>query len=578
MPNPTTRPELTGTFGMVSSTHWLATAAGMAALEGGGNAFDAVVIAGFVLQVVEPHLNGPGGEVPIIGYSARDDEVFVVCGQGVAPAAASVEAYRSLGYDLVPGTGTLAACVPGAFGAWMALLERFGTASVEQVLHYAIGYARNGFPALPAVMSSIKDMRPVFERHWPSSAALWPADTPVLRNPDLADRYEEIAVDAGQQSTKDGQVDAARRAFYEGRIAATIDDFCRREQPDAMGVSQKAFLTGEDLARWRPTFEAPVRRDFRETTVFKPGPWTQGPVFLQQLALLEGFDLRSMGHNSADWIHTIVECAKLAFADREAYYGDPDFVDVPLADLLSSDYAAERRASIGEIAQEGLDPGRVAGSEPRLPQFASGGHHVGTGEPSRQHARDTCHVCVVDRHGNIVAATPSGGWLQSSPAVPGLGFPLGTRAQMFWLEEGLPNSLAPGKRPRTTLSPSLAFRDGEPWLGFGTPGGDAQDQWTLLFYLAVVEHGMDLQAAIDTPAFHSEHFPSSFFPRASRPKVVQIEGRAGTAVLDELRRRGHELEIVGDWALGRVCAVAREGEVLKAAASPRGAQAYAAGR
>jgi len=572
---------------MVSSTHWIASGVGMAILERGGNAFDAAVAAGFTLQIVEPHLNGPGGEVPILLYQADSDSVVVVDGQGPAPAGATIGGYRELGIDLIPGTGFLAACVPGAFGAWMLLLDRFGSMTLRDVLEEAIGYAFSGYPVVPRISSAIASVQDLFRDEWTSSADVYlpggsvPAPGEIFCNRPLAATYRRI-VDQAVSATTDrsAQIDHARRSFYEGFVAEAIDSFATTEVLDVTGRRHRGFLTGHDLAGWRARTEASVSRPYRNFEVHKAGPWTQGPVFLQQLALLDGFDLETMGHNSADHIHTVTECAKLAFADREAFYGDPKFADVPLNDLLDPGYADERRALVGATASTELRPGSPGGRTPMLPPptgsgDATPGHLRGAGEPTRG---DTCHVAVVDRWGNMVAATPSGGWLQSSPVIPDLGFCLGTRAQMFWLTEGLPNSLEGGKRPRTTLTPSLAFRDGDPYMAFGTPGGDTQDQWSLNFFLAHALFGLDLQAAIDAPMFHSDHFPSSFYPRLANPGRVVVESRLDPTVIAELARRGHEVLDEGPWALGRLCAVAKEGEVLKAGANPRGMQGYAAGR
>jgi gamma-glutamyltranspeptidase/glutathione hydrolase len=560
----TTRPELRGTFAMVASTHWLASAAGMAVLERGGNAFDAAVATGFTLQVVEPHLNGPGGDLPVVLYDAKGDEVVVVCGQGPAPAAATIEAFRERGVSLIPGTGLLPAVVPGAFGGWLLLLERYGTWRLADVLEFAIGYAANGFPVVPSITRVIRQVEDVFRTDWPSSAEVFlPAPEPgtLFRSPGVAATYERIVAEAGSGSREE-EIARARDVWYRGFVAEAIDEFV---------AEQDGFLSGDDLARWEATLEPPASVDYRGYTVFKTGPWGQGPVFLQQLALLEGFDLADA--TPAELVHTVVECAKLAFADREAWYGDPDFADVPLDLLLSKEYAAERRALVSETASGELLPG---GDSPRLPAPVTAAAAVGVGEPTR--AGDTCHVDVADRWGNLVSATPSGGWLWSSPVVPALGFPLGTRAQMFWLEEGLPNSLAPRKRPRTTLSPSLAFRGGDPYVAFGTPGGDQQDQWSLNVFLQHVERGLDLQAAIDAPSFDTNHFPSSFYPRERKLLQVELEGRFGDEVARELRERGHEVEVTEPWTLGRVSAVARENGLLKAAANSRGMQGYAVGR
>jgi len=619
----TTRPQLSGTFGMVASTHWLASAAGLAVLEKGGNAFDAAVAAGFVLQVVEPHLNGPAGEVPVIGHDVRDGGVFVLDGQGPAPAAATLDAFADLGLGLVPGTGLLAACVPAAFGTWMLLLARHGTLPLREVIEYAIGYARDGYPMLPAAAAAIGAVAGTFRAHWPTSAETYlaggvPAAGSRFANPVLAAVYGRILEQAeAAGSDREAQIEAARRAFYEGFVAEAIAGYlASAEVMDVTGQPHRALLSGADLASWRASTEEPATLDFRGLTVCKTGPWGQGPVFLQQLAVLDGWDLDQMGAGSSAFIHAVTESAKLAFADREAWYGDPRQSDVPLAGLLSPEYAAQRRALVGEQASGDLVPGAPAGVPGRLPDYAlaafggpaaeaggvraaghagaggSGGAGAGIGEPTAGSAGsrasgaivpelgpgDTCHLDVADRFGNLVSATPSGGWLQSSPVIPGLGFCLGSRAQMFSLSPGFASSLAPGRRPRTTLSPSLALRDGEPYLAFGTPGGDQQDQWTLAVFLNHVVFGMNLQEAIDFPAFHTDHFPSSFYPRGSLPRSLSVESRVGEQVIAELRARGHEVEVRGPWSLGRVSAVARSGGFLHAGANPRGMQGYAVGR
>ncbi len=624
IPEFTTRPELAGTFGMVASTHWLASAAGLAVLEHGGNAFDAAVAAGLVLQVVEPHLNGPGGEVPVIAHHAGRGETFVLCGQGTAPAAATPEAFARLGLDLVPGSGLLAACVPGAFGAWMLLLREYGTLRLRDVMGYAIGYAASGYPMLPAISWGIASVAELFGDHWPSSAEVYlpggrvPAPGALFANPALAATYQRILAEAETASQdRDEQIEAARRAYYEGFVAETIAAYVASAAVmDVTGRPHRGLLSYADLAGWRPRLEEPLTYEAGGLTVCKTRPWGQGPVFLQQLALLDGFDLAAMGPGTADFIHTVTECAKLAFADREAWYGDPDFTDVPVKALLSAGYADDRRRLVGLAASAELRPGTPEGKAPRLPDFITragvggGGDSSvapsldvepprldpGTGEPTMRtggpdprtnpagsaasgyRAGDTCHLDVADRFGNMVSATPSGGWLQSSPVIPGLGFCLGTRAQMFTLTPGLPATLAPGKRPRTTLTPSLALRDREPYLAFGTPGGDQQDQWSLLFFLNHLTFGMNLQQAIDFPSFHSAHMPSSFYPRAAQPRALDVESRVGAPVIEELRRRGHLVNVRPAWSLGRVSAVARRDGVLYAAANPRGMQGYAVGR
>jgi gamma-glutamyltranspeptidase/glutathione hydrolase len=588
-----TRPLLTGSFGMVGSTHWLATATAMSVLERGGNAFDAAAAGGFVLQVVEPHLNGPGGEVPIVVWSEQDQQVRVVCGQGVAPSAATIAGFADLGVEEIPGTGLLAATVPGAFGGWLAMLERWGTWSLRDVLGYAISYARNGFPALPGVAATIGAVAPMFAADWPTSAAAWtpggivPAPGARLTSAGLADTYERVVTDAERRSAdRDGELAAAREIWYDGFVAEELGRFATETAwRDSTGDVHAGLLTAHDIAGWHATVEPAATYDYGRYTVCKTHAWGQGPVFLAQLALLAGFDLEGMGHLSADYLHTVVECSKLAFADREAWYGDAPGVAELLHDLLDPGYNDERRRLVSDVASNELRPGSPRGRPPVLPVLsdtagAVGGRGVGepTVQSSGQTRGDTCHIDVVDAAGNLVSATPSGGWLQSSPYIPELGFCLGSRAQMFWLQPGLPSSLRPRARPRTTLSPSIALRDGEPWLAFGTPGGDQQDQWSLAFFLAVVHGGLDLQAAIEAPSYHSDHFPSSFAPRVAHPGELAVEDRIGEATIAELRRRGHLVSAVGPWSLGRMSAVAREGSVRLGAANPRGAQGYAAGR
>ncbi|GAB1516853.1 gamma-glutamyltransferase family protein [Actinophytocola sp. KF-1] len=579
----TTRPELAGTFGMVASTHWLASSSGMAVLERGGNAFDAAAAAAFTLHVCEPHMNGPGGEVPAIFATAADPTPRVLCGQGVAPGAATPERFRELGLDLVPGTGLLAATVPGAVGAWLTLLRDHGTMPLRDVLSYAIGYAEHGHPVAPAVVDVITVVEQLFRTHWPTSADLWlpvPTAGGLIRNPALAATYRRLVEEAeAAGGDRERQLDAAITAWYEGFVAEAIDAFCRTAVVDESGRPHSGLLTGADLAAWRPSYEPTVSHDVFGWQVHKVGAWSQGPVLLQQLAMLESFGDHPDAA-SADEIHRVVEVAKLAFADRDANFGD----GADLTALLDPAYVAERARLVtgqaGAAGRNGL--GRLPRyvldrAEPAAPAGAGIGEPTLAVSPQGTTRGDTCHLDVADRWGNIISATPSGGWLQSSPTIPELGFCLGTRAQMFWLEDGLSATLAPGKRPRTTLSPSFATRDGVQ-LSFGTPGGDQQDQWQLVFFLNHAVHGMDLQAAIDSPSWHTSSFASSFYPRQTGTQLL-LEARAAGAA-DELRRRGHDVEVVDGWSLGRMSAIARDTEtgLLRAAANPRGMQGYAVGR
>jgi gamma-glutamyltranspeptidase/glutathione hydrolase len=572
----TTRPELRGTFGMVSSTHWLASVSGMAALEAGGNAFDSAVVAGMVLQVVKPHVNGPGGEVPILLYSADRDRVIVINGQGPAPADATIDAYHDLGLAFIPGRGLLSATVPGAFDAWMRLLAEHGTFTLRQALAHAIGYASDGYPVIPGITDDIVEAEARFRTHWPTSADVYlrdgiPTQGRLFRNPDLGATYERVVREAEASSNdRDTQIQAARDVFYRGFVAEAIHQFIAGfGSGEPLEFKHQGFLGGDDLARYEARVEEAESVDYHEYTVFKVGPSTQGPVFLQQLRLLEGFDLASLGHNTAQYIHTIVECAKLAFADREAWYGDQAFVDVPLDTLLSTAYADERRPLVDSATASGeFRPGAVNGREP--PPLPA--HLVAAGD-------STCYVAVGDRHGNLVSAMPSGGLLKLSPVVPGLGFGLSERAQAFYLDESHPNSLVPGKLPRTTLTPSIAFKDGAPYMAFGTPGGDRQDQWSLSFFLGHADFGFDLQHAIDVPLYHSTHWPRSFYPHDAYPRELIVEASMPLETREGLRKRGHKIVLVDEWTLGWVSAVAREPDgVLKAAASPREMKAYAVGR
>jgi len=581
----TTRPVLQGTFGMVASTYYLGTAVGMAVLEAGVNAVDAAVAAGFTLQVAEPHLNGPGGDLPLI-MTRPGEEPVVLCGQGTAPAAATPAAMADRGLSLVPGAGVAAAAIPGSTAAWLTLLRDHGTVDLASVLSYAAYYAEFGVPVLPPIAATIGRVADLFRRDWPSSADVYlpggavPAVGSMLTNTRLAETYQRLIDVAGGLDREPG-IDAALRAWSSGFVGSTIDAFCRQEHADGSGGRYPGLLSGADMASWTPTYEPPVSAEFGGWTVFKTGPWGQGPVLLQQLLMLDGLDLQP---GSAEFVHQVTEVAKLAFADREAWYGDVD--DVPLATLLSRSYAGERRQLVTATASTQLRPGSPDGRTPRIPTFAaaSGDDVALGGDPTVSRSGvmrgDTCHIDVVDRWGTVISATPSGGWLTSSPVIGELGFPLGTRLQMTTLEPGFPTTLTPGRRPRTTLSPALARHADGRLLSFGTPGGDQQDQWQLVFLLHHLTGGLDLQAAIDAPSFHTAHFPSSFHPRTAEPGVVVIEDRYGEAVIEDLRGRGHQVRVSDPWSLGRLSAVGFDpaSGVMTAAANPRGMAGYAAGR
>ncbi|MBI2191363.1 MAG: gamma-glutamyltransferase family protein [Planctomycetes bacterium] len=569
-----------GRNGVVTSGHYLATAAGFRVLERGGNALDAGAAAGFALAVVEPHLNGIAGEVPILVYPAREDRVYAISGQGWAPRAMTLDWFREHRVSLIPGDGLLAATVPAAVDAWILCLIRFGRLTLAETLGPAIELAEEGFPMYPGLRNAIRANADRFRREWPGSAAVC---LPGGRVPEVGEAYRQLdwartfrrlieAESAHSHRGREAALRAARDEFYRGDIARRIADFAQgTEVLDETGVSHRGFLSADDLVSYEGAVEEPVCTAYRGLEVFKCGPWSQGPVLLQMLNLLEGFDLSGMGHNSADYIHTWIEAAKLAFADREAYYGDPRFSPIPLERLLDKGYAAERRSLI--------DPARAS-----LEMRPGDAQSVLTRRPSSGHGRgfasDTTHLDVIDSEGNLLAATPSGAWISASPVIPGLGFPLGTRGQMFLLEPGHPNALEPGKRPRTTLTPSLVLREGRPFMVFGTPGGDNQDQWTCQFFLNFVDFGMNVQAALDAPTFHSLHFPGSFYPRTSEPGHVAVEARIPEGVRRELENRGHVVRISPDWSHGRCLAIWRDDRTgtIFGGASPRLGTGYAMGR
>ena len=610
----TTRPEIRGTFGVVASTHWLASQTAMGILERGGNAFDAAVAGGFVLQVVEPHLNGPGGDLPLLIWSEKERRLRALCGQGPAPALSTPQAMRALGFGLVPGIGVLPAVVPGAFTAWMTLLRDYGTMTLAEVLQPAIDYAQFGFPVVARISQAILAVRTLFDSEWHSSRDIWlpggnvPRPGELFCNEPLAATYKRIlretSTAAENAAGRINQIDAAMQLWSKGFVAREIDRFYREEQVmDCSGERHRGLLRYEDMARWQPQWEDPVTLDFGDTTVAKCGPWSQGPVFLQQLALLKHASLASCDPAGSTFVHRLAEAAKLAMADRLAWYGDPAFVDVPLPRLLSDDYARERWALVGDQASTLLRPGQPDGRVAVLPDLGQGARELarsdarfGIGEPAfadlppiakwaeqEVFVGDTVHIDVIDRCGNMVSATPSGGWLSSSPAIPALGFSITTRLQTTWLDEGTAAQLAPGKRPTTTLSPSMALRNGEPFMAFGTPGGDQQDQWTVAFFLRHVLFGMNLQEAIDAPAWHIDHFPGSFWPRTTTLNRLSLESRFPQSVQDQLAAAGHTLKVGPPWSEGRitVCSQVRDAlgrRLLLAGANPRGMQGYAVGR
>src|SRR5271166_4481895 len=574
---PTIYPLILGRRAMIATEHYLSAAAGARMFACGGNAIDAAIAATFVEGVVNPHMHTIGGEAPMLIYSAAASRVVAINGNMMAPARATIAHFRALGLELIPGAGLLAAGVPAAFDALVTALHDFGTRSLADVLEPALQLADDGFPmhvglsgepagagsATAGAGASLTSNAKRFLTKWPSSGRVYlpdgkvPQPGSVLKNPALANFFKRVldAESSAKNRGREAGLDAARERFYRGDIARDIV---------AWSDTNGGLLAAADLERFTTRIESPASADYRGVMVFKCGPWSQGPVFLQQLKLLEGFDLAAMGHTSADYIHTVIESAKLSFADREDYYADPEFTDVPLAGLLSGRYAALRRGLI-DSAHASMDqrPGDPIAMRQLREAPAADARPWGAG---------TIHVTAADRAGNMIAVTASGGWIPSSPVIDALGFPLGSRMQTFYLDERHPNALVPGKRPRTTLSPSLAMVEGEPHLAFGTPGGDQQDQWTLQFFLNVVDFGMDLQAAIEAPKFSTPHFPSTFYPHDNRPGVVRIEDRVPASVRDALAARGHQIEVRPSWSEGHVLGVQINTKIgmLSGGADPRG--------
>lgn len=592
-----TRPLFQARRGVVTSGHYLATMAGFRILERGGNAVDAAATVCFCLNQLEPHDNTLGGEVPLLLYRAAERRVYALSGMGWSPRALGIAWCRERGIDLIPGDGLLPACVPAMAGTWALALARFGTLSFAEVLAPAIELAEHGFPMYAGLREHLCEHLGRYTERYPSTAALYcpggavPQVGEAVRNPDLAGVLRAMC-EAEAEAAGKGRVagiEAARDRFYRGEVAERIARFAGDTViEDESGSRHRGLLAYEDLAEWRARVETPVTYRYRGLDVHKCPAWTQGPVFVQQLALLEGFDLAAMGHNSARYLHVLAEVAKLAFADRESYYGDPDFDQVPVEALLASPYNRERRRLVGERASHEMRPGKAGGRTPHAPFDLRADHRRALGLDARPAADepreampggDTTHLDVMDAAGNMVAATPSGGWIASSPVIPGLGFALGTRAQMFYLNPARANALAPRKRPRATLTPTLVTEKGRPYMAFGTQGGDLQDQITLQFFLGVVEFGLDLQAAVEAPTFFSEHFPSSFYPREAFPGRLAVEDRFPAGVLEELRTRGHEVRVLGPWENGRVMGIRYDAGTgtLSAAVSPRQRIGYAAG-
>jgi gamma-glutamyltranspeptidase/glutathione hydrolase len=573
----TGRPVVRGTHGIVSTGHYLTSMAAMRMLLSGGNAFDAAVAAGFAAAVIEPTASySLAAEGVGMIYHAASGDILALSGQGVAPQAATVSFFRQRGMDKIPtGPGDqahLSFTVPGVVDAYLRLLEIYGTKTLGEVLEPAIDYAEHGFPMYEYMhrMLGIPETRLQFDLYPPGGTAVFyphgqvPPINSLFKQPQLGQTLRLLVqAEKATSGTRQAGIHGARAMFYEGEIAHRMVAFSER-----VG----GLLQHEDLARYQATFEEPIRTTFMGYEICTQSTWTQAAVLLQALNMLEHVDLRALGHNSPAYIHTVTEVLKLAFADRERYYGDPCFASVPIADLLSKAYAAERLKQVGEQACPGLPaPGKPDFSGgATTPTSAAGPPPATRGENPTPVGEGTTHLAVIDRDGNMVCITPSGGVFRKSAFIPDLGYTLSTRSEMFFLDEHHPNGLQPGKRPRTTLVNYLVCRDGVPIMTFGCPGGDDQTQANLQIMLNVFIFGMDPQQAVEAPRFSTQSVTNSFYPRVYLPGQLNLEETLSEDVARQLAVRGHKIVRVGACGIGAV-ATQRDPHtgVLMAGADPR---------
>ena len=579
----TYRPLITGTTHMVSTGHYLATAAGYRILEQGGNATDAGVAAGIVINVVLPQYTSFGGVAPIIIHDAQKQDTVEISGLGRWPAAASIDYFNQNCGGEIP-VGVLRTVTPAAADGWLTALKLYGTMTFEQVVTPALELAEGGFPIPDTLHRALIGAGGGLEHYdgdnqkWQSTRDVFFPGGKVLETgallvqKELAGTFRRlIQVERDNLSGgRDKALRAARDFFYHGEIAEEMVRFVQ---------DQGGLLTMEDLAAFHVGVDKPAAGSYKGIDVYTCGPWCQGPVSIEALQILEGCDLQAMGHNSVDYIHTVLEALKLSFADRHHFYGDPDFVDVPMEGLTSKAFADERRRAI--------DPNRAT---PEMPEPGDPWRHQSGGPAGRGAAKpepvggrleaDTSYISVVDRQGNAFSATPSDG-IGGAPVATGLGFVISPRGSQSWLDADHPCSVAPGKRPRLTPNPALAMRDGQVLMPFGTPGGDVQCQSMVQLFLNVAEFGMDPQHAIEAPRVSAWSFPNSFWPHAYHPGLVGVEGRIDPSTVAELNRRGHKVEVWDDWTarMGSLSAIKvdRERGTLSAGADLR-RDGYAMGR
>lgn len=572
----TFRPVVRGKRGAVAAGHPLAAEAGLRLLQQGGNAVDAGCAAILAGSVIEFSHFSFGGEVPII-IKRSNAPVAVINGQGIAPQLATRQFFldeakknqKEKAPSFIPSSGILPATVPGVLDAVVTALDRFGTKSLAEVMQPAIELA-DGFPLDELRATYIQRTRKIYEP-WPTSAKLFlpggrePKPGEMFFQPDLARtlraivRAERGAAPRGRHAA----LIAARDYFYRGPIAKRISDFC---------AANGGLLRANDFAAFHAKVEEPAHVSYRGYEVYKTGFWAQGPVMLEMLNMLEGYDFKSIKHNSADYIHVLTEAMKLAFADRDRYYGDPDFVRVPGAELLSKDYSSMRKRLIDEKrASLEQRPGDPINKKPLVngaPNPALTGQST---VPEAERANDTTCVNVIDKDGNLFSATPSGAWLPTVVAGD-TGVMLGQRMQSFLLEEGHPNVLQPHKRPRVTLTPTLVLKDGKPFMVLSTPGGDNQDQSLVQVLLNIIEFGMNVQEAVEAPRFQTLHFVSSFDDHRFNAGVLNLEDRIAKAVADELAVRGHKVEVQPAWGNPSAPTVIKfdsDSHVIEAGADPR---------
>ncbi len=562
------RPPIQARHYVAASGHYLATTAAVRILAKGGNAIDAGVAAGICINVLLPDLTSFGGVAPIIVYHKQSGEIRSISGLGCWGKSATIDVFKTEENGEIP-VGARRSVVPGAPDSWLTALARYGRLTFEEVVTPAIELCEEGFQVYPSLHRNIAKEADVTSK-WPSTASIFlvngeaPNVGDVLVQRDLANTFRRmIAVERTASSNgRASAIEAARDEFYRGDIGKQIAEFISGEG---------GFITEEDLADFHVEVEEPVRTDFMGIDVYATGPWSQGPVIPQTLNILEGYDLIDIGHNTADYIHLVSQALNLSFADREAYYGDPKFVDVPLDTLLSKEYASRQRSRIRpnqaftEMPEPGLGPRR--------------GAVLRTGDLTMPAQPDTSYVCVVDDEGNAFSATPSDG-IGSTPIIPGLGLICSGRGSQNWLEPDHASSLQGGKRPRLTPNPAIAFQNGRLFMPFGTPGADMQPQSMIQVFLNIVEFGMDPQEAIEQPRFGTFNYPESFWPHTYRPGSLKLESRIGPETVEALRARGHQIEMWPDWTriVGNVCAITVDHErgTLTGGADAR-AEAYAVG-